>query len=174
MTNTQKVIGVVLVLLVGILLIGSLSRGAKSLGGVYHLVEESFEGGIDLTGDGDLEVDNTIVINSSGAFVGASAPTTLTVGTGGTAIDLIACSSATSWNPGAVSSSTVASTSVTVAGFTLGDILVASLATSTQGLGLFVSASTTGAAVVTLVNPARDAAAVDLATTTVRVCAISN
>lgn len=161
-------------LIVGLLIIGSLKSETHSLGGVYNLVEQVFEGGIDITGDGVLQVDNTTVINSSGAFVGASQPTSLTVGSGGTAIDLVACSSATSWNPGAVGSTTVATTDVTVTGFTLGDIAIASLATTTQGLGVLTSASTTGVIRVTLFQPDFDAAAVDLATTTVRVCAISN
>lgn len=98
----------------------------------------------------------------------------VTVGTGGTAVDLVACSAATEWNPGSVGSTTVQSLDVTVTGFSMGDIAVASISSTTSGLGLLATASTTNLVRVTLFQPDFDAAAVDLASTTVRVCAISN
>lgn len=108
-------------------------------------------------------VDGTTVINGSGALI---------LGTNGADIEQIACSADTTWNPGAVGSTTVATIDVTVTGFALGDILSGSIATTTQGLGVLVNASTTDVARVTLFQPDFDAVALDLATTTVQVCAL--
>lgn len=91
----------------------------------------------------------------------------------GSAIDLQVCSAATTWDPGSVASTSVSSVDVTVTGFTLGDTLTATLGTTTQGLGTLVSASTTNVARVTLFQPDFDAVALNLATTTVKVCALS-
>lgn len=73
------------------------------------------------TTDG-YEVDSTQVIDGSGNWVGSG---TVTVGSGGTAITKYVCATAT-WNPGAMSSSTVASTSLLLAGSALGNVTLAS------------------------------------------------
>lgn len=90
----------------------------------------------------------------------------------GSGIDLQVCGTAI-WDPGVVASTSVSSKDVTVTGFTVGDVLTATLATTTQGFGLLVNASTTNVATVTMFQPDFDAAAINLATTTVKVCALS-
>lgn len=63
---------------VGVLLASLVGTADQNLGGVYNNVEQYFDGGIDLTGDGDIEVDNTTVIDASG---NVDAPITSTTGT---------------------------------------------------------------------------------------------
>lgn len=81
------------------------------------------------------------------------------------------CSSQT-WNPAAVGSSTVASVDVAVTNYVLGDIIdSATLATSTQGLGInAVTTSTTGIVTALLFDPDNTGVAIDIATTTITVC----
>lgn len=90
----------------------------------------------------------------------------LTLG-GGTAVSKFACFTAT-WNPPSVASNTAVTVDVSTPGVTLGDIEQTSLATSTQGLQLEANASTTATSSVILSNTG--IAAVDIATTTVKVC----
>lgn len=75
MTNTIKImIGAGIAGLVMLLLLGV--NGGDKLGAVYEITEKTFAGGIDIVGDGAIEVDGTDVISASGSMV---APITRTV-----------------------------------------------------------------------------------------------
>lgn len=131
----------------------------------------------DLAGSGSrfphgISADSTSP--STGQVRGTSflATGSITAGSSGTSLEQVVCSDATTWNPGSVASTSIATLDVTTTGFALGDTLFAGLATTTQGLGLLTSASTTDVVRVTLFQPDFDAVALDLATTTVKVCAV--
>jgi len=91
----------------------------------------------------------------------------LTLGSSGTKVSTYSCSTAT-WNPPSVATTSQQTLDVSTPGVTLGDVEQASLATSTQGLSIEANASTTATSTVILSN--NSAAAVDIATTTVKVC----
>lgn len=96
----------------------------------------------------------------------------LTVG-GGTAIDLVKCASAT-WNPGAVTATTTASATTTLTGASLGDMVIRSIALDQAGLELDAYVNAANTVTYRLSQPDADnATPVDIATTTIQVCAIS-
>lgn len=80
MTNTIKAIGAGILGGLVVLLLSGVFTGTSDdgIGGVYSITEQQFDGGIDITGSGDIEVDNTVVIDSSG---NVDAPITSTTGT---------------------------------------------------------------------------------------------
>lgn len=153
----------VLAVLVGVALILGLvalflPSSKISFGGVSNFDEvDTTEG---------YRVDNTSRISGSGS----STPTSLVLGANGT--ELLSYFSATAtWNPGAISSSTAASTTVTVARVALGDICFASLdsSTATEGVSISAFAQAASTTVVTLgfIHPL--SLSVDFATGTLRV-----
>lgn len=76
------------------------------------------------------------------------------------------------WNPSSVGSTTVSQVDVAVANYVVGDeIDSATLATSTQGLGLLaVTTSTNGFVTAILFDPDNTGAAIDIGTTSIMVC----
>lgn len=88
-----------------------------------------------------------------------------------TAISARNCATAT-WNPAAVGSTTVATLDLFVSGYAAGDILQASISTGTQGLAVIAvgTTTTTGTTTIVLFDPDNTSAAVDIATTTAKVC----
>lgn len=78
----------------------------------------------------------------------------------------------TTWYPGAVGSTTVASTNVTLLGVNLGDFddLTAQINTSTQGLVLKASPTSTNTVFVTLADPDNSGTAITMTTSTLKVC----
>ena len=103
--------------------------------------------------------------NATASFVEADGGFQIT--SSGTLVTGYMCNSAT-WNPASVASNTAINLDVATPGVSLGDVEFASLATSTQGLQLEANASTTATSTVILSNTG--IAAVDIATTTVKVC----
>ena len=103
--------------------------------------------------------------NATASFVEADGGFQIT--STGTLVTGYQCNSAT-WNPPSVASNTSQQVDVATPGVSLGDVEFASIATSTQGLQIEANASTTGTSTVILSNAGL--AAVDIATTTVKVC----
>lgn len=155
----QKILTVInTALIVVLLIISFVGHSTTQLGGVTGYSS------INLTPQNDdtyaLAVNGTSIVSTSGVV---------------TANTLGACSSATTWNPVAVSTTTLATLDVAVPGTTLNSIYVASLGTSTRNLILSVFGTSTATATVQLSQPDFDAgAAVDIATTTVRVCGLTS
>lgn len=139
------------------LLVSFYAVGLKSpLGG-----DTNFDS-VDVT-DG-YKVDGTTVISGSG---------TLTIGSGGTTISKYLCGTAT-WNPTAVTSSSLSytTTTVTVTGAAVGDVVIVSLGTSTSSESLVLTGQVSAASTV-LMRLRAVAADVDLTTTTVKACVIN-
>lgn len=103
----------------------------------------------------------TQVIDSSGNWDGPITASSLLVDSG--------CATAT-WNPGAVSSTTTAATTVTITGLAAGDIVTGSIDLPLQGLGIMYSATSTNTGYAELYALDADMTAVNLATTTLRMC----
>ena len=114
---------------------------------------------------------NTVTFSGATSYTGA-----VTIGSGGTAINKYKCYTDATFDPGSVSSSTAAATlAFLTPSVTAGDIIVASLnsVTSTQLWGLdakVTAGSGTATATTTLYLIGREAAAVNLSTTTAKVC----
>lgn len=119
-----------------------------------------FTGGIKLGNSGATSFDASGNLATGG---------TLTIGSGGTALSNYKCFTA-SWNPAAVGSSTAATLDIATPGVTLGDSENASIATSTQGLAVTASASTTATSTITLFDSDNTGVALDIATTTAKIC----
>ena len=162
MTKTQQVLLAIAILVVGcvagVVAAPYLSQsgivGATASGGPVFYSDLSIAGNL-------FAGPNFTQITSKGVYVG-----TTQVG-GGTLVSKYVCSTAT-WNPAPVATSSQQTLDISTPGVTLGDVEFASLATSTQGLSLEANASTTATSSVILSN--NSAAAVDIATTTVKVC----
>ena len=121
----------------------------------------------------------TEIINTSGAFIGTVSSTAVQRFSGEISLGAN-CSSAT-WNPGAVVSSTVATTSISMpSGYEVGDVLWAGLSTST-------CAASDAACLILNITPPRvvsgtvvlaqlsspgsgNVASIDIATSTLSVC----
>lgn len=127
-----------------------------------------------------LQVNGTTTIDMNGAYVGPVSSTvanftTLTATSfalgGGIAKTLSTCATS-SWNPSAVSSTTAATIDISATGYVQGDATLASLSTSTQGLGILAisTSSATGTVTAVLFDPDNTGTAIDIATTTVQVC----
>jgi len=101
---------------------------------------------------------------------------TVTLGSSGSAITSYICSTNTAYNPGSVSSSTAADTKAIDVGLaSLGDPVIASLSSATSTELWYVTAKVTAAgthATGTLYLRGKDGAAVDLSTTTAKICVI--
>ena|SRR3990167_763525 len=170
----------------------SFSGAGNLLGGAgigpTHYQDENFLQGLHAGTSGQLIVSNAGLLTTSGGVTNTGAFTqsgavaltsTLTVGSGGTAVNLYKCYSSTTFDPGSVSSSTAAvSVSFLTPSVSAGDILVPSLATTTSsGLwALFANVSAgsgSATASTTLYLYGIDGAAVNLATTTAKVCVIN-
>lgn len=93
---------------------------------------------------------------------------TLSIG-GGSVTILRSCVTST-WNPSAVSSTTLASTSVYLPNALLGDDIGGTITTSTQGLLLKASLLTNTTATIVLSAPSGLVGSIDIATTTLEVC----
>lgn len=157
----------VIALIAGLVIGYAVSPSPGALGGLVHNTQEIFTKGIQ-AGSPGVEV-----INSSGQFVGTVAG--VINGTSfrldsGTTINSLNCTS-TSWNPGAVTSTTTATTSLTLTA-SLGDQVIVSFATSTQELALRADVNAANTILVNLFQPDADAASVNLATSTVKACVI--
>lgn len=127
-----------------------------------------------------LQVNGTTTVDITGMTVG---PISSAIGTftslvassfalgGGTAKTLENCATS-SWNPASVSSSSAATIDVAASGYNIGDPATASLATSTQGLGILAisTSSATGTITAMLFLPRTSGGAIDIGTTTVQAC----
>jgi hypothetical protein len=130
------------------------------------------------TTDGYL-VDGTSIINGSGAFIGAVNGTAFQLDSG-TTVNEFTCATAT-WNPGSISSTTDATTTIGIEGVTSGDFIFTTFATTTSGTDWFTPAGqitaegTTASATVSL-SAVRGSPAfingLNLATSTIRACYI--
>lgn len=78
----------------------------------------------------------------------------------------------TTWNPSAAGSSTDVTIDLFVPGYVIGDSIVASLATNTQGLALTAvsTSSLTGTTTAVLYDTDNTGALIDITTTTVKIC----
>lgn len=130
------------------------------------------------TGDSyAIAVAGTSIVDMSGNYVGSQTGVVSSTSgnfnslsiSGGTAITGFVCTT-TTWNPSAAGSTTVATVDVTTTGIVLGDLVFASIATSTRGLGLDAEASTTDITAISLSDPDNTGAAIDISTTTLKVC----
>lgn len=161
--NKNIIIAVLAVALLGLSVV-SLSNGQLILGATGDTVRQktSFMEGLffGTTRQANLARDGSF--STTGTF---------TLGSTGTAADLLKCGTAT-WDPPSISSSTPSSTPVTVSGAALGDTVLVGSSVSPQTLKIVGHVTTTDTLVVTFFQPA-DSAAVNLATTTVRACALS-
>lgn len=150
-----SVIVALLVVGVGFLFFGGNGNLSASGLGPNHYQADNFLQGLFAGTAGQSKFSNTGV---------------LTLGASGTGVTTYRCATS-SWNPASVGSSTVATTSVPLTGSVLGDVVDnPSLTTSTQGLDLFGYVSSNATATVILSQPGGSAAAIDLATTTLKVC----
>lgn len=168
MTKTKIVLGAVALLVVGFVL--------GVLGAKQEKVEVALGNAVEygpsyFVGDVYNGQSGTKVL-SGGEVVGPidTGSNTVTIGSSGTAISGYKCATA-SWNPGAVTPTSTAETSVTVSGAALGDIALASISLSQQSLDLTAFATTTDTIYVRLSQPDTDlVTAVDIATTTLEAC----
>lgn len=102
-----------------------------------------------------------------------------TIGTSGTAINKYKCYSDATFNPGSISSTTAAATlAFLTPSVTAGDVMLASLASVTSTNQWFVTAkvtagSGTAGATTTLYMRSLEGSAIDLSTTTAKVCIIN-
>ncbi len=125
-------------------------------------------------------VDGTQVINGSGVLTGSIASAgTLTIGSGGTAINKYQCYTNSSYNPAAIASSSApASVAFLTPNATVGDIMFASLGTVTStdlwrvDAKVTAGSGTSGATTTLYVYPG-SLAGVDLSTTTAKVCIVN-
>lgn len=125
------------------------------------------------TADG-YYVDGVAIIDASGNVDGNITTGSLTVGSGGSAITAIVCTSSAVYNPDSVSTTTPYLFDLTPTGYVNGDALYVSVATTTQSLAITANASSTANVVSTMLYaPDYNMAAVDLATTTIEVCRIA-
>lgn len=169
MTKSKIVLLAIVALVIGFTLgvYGDRAANSGALGAtVYDVLHQA----------GDLRQGlNDVLMFTNGTFVGPIASTT--IGTGGTKISIYSCTSVT-WNPGAVGSTTVATVDVPATstanptGPALGDLAFASIATSTQGLTIEGNVSSTGVISALLSDGDNSGAAIDIATTTLKVCYI--
>lgn len=156
-------------LIVGVLL-GSLTGGGFTAGGGVENDNPIFSRGLRA---GQPAVQE---FNAAGAFVGQFASaTSLTLG-GGTAISSYKCTSAT-WNPASVSSSSASQTlAINTGASTVGDIVIPSLASATSTNLWLITAKVTASGATngttTIFLRGQEGAAVDLSTTTAKVCII--
>lgn len=132
------------------------SEQAANLGATNYNRPISFDAGI--------LVNNREVLNSSGDLI---------IGSGGTEINKYLCGTNTTFNPAAITSSTdsYATTSVTVSGAAIGDVVLVTLATSTSADLWTVTGKVTTAGQVNVILTS--AGALNLATTTVKACVIN-
>lgn len=163
MTKIANILAVIA--LVGVLVLGvHVYGGGQKLGGV-HYEEEFFNGPVSFASTISRLASGvkTTLLNSSGVFIGSLAPGN------GTTISSYSCTSA-SWNPAAVTTTTLATATTSASSAALGDVVDSSLATTTQGLDLYSYVSAAGVISSQLSQPDIDAASLDLATTTLKVC----
>lgn len=169
MNTFQKVVIGVLAVLVLILgygqFTGNTMFGAAGIG-PNHYQAENFLQGLYAGTTGQLKVTNAGVLTTSGS---------LTIGSSGTAVSNYKCSSGTSYDPGSFSSSTIASTTVSVTGVVHGDITFGTFATSTNAeqWRVVTNVATSGQIVANWVAiPGTSAwnAALNLATSTLKIC----
>ena len=158
-------IGVVLALGAGFL-VSRMSMGASNLGAVVGVGEVQtntfwFYNGL------YAGATQQFSVSSAGAVTAAGG---VTVGSSGTKVSAFACYTAT-WNPGTVTSSTYASTTLSTPGVALGDIEYASIATSTQNLTLEANVLSAGSSTAILSVPSTGVSSA-VATTTVKICYI--
>lgn len=116
--------------------------------------------------DGALTIAGTATLTGATTLTGASI-----LGSGGTAISFYKCGTAT-WNPVSIGSTTtaLASTSVTVGGAALGDVAIVSISNSTSSELWRITAKVTAASTTQVMLTSLSADALDLTTTTVKVC----
>ena len=158
--NTLKTIGIAAVTAIVVLLVGLwlVSSQPGSFGATIGATFYPHSG----LGARSLKVVTSTTDNTP------AADGTLSVG-GGSVTILRACTAVT-WNPSAVSSTTLATTSVTLPNALLGDDIGVSISTSTQGLNLKAALTTNTSSLITLSAPSGFVGSVDIATTTLSVC----
>lgn len=103
----------------------------------------------------------------TGAQFSVSNVGALTIGSSGTAVSNYYCGSV-SYNPPSRETASSTSTGFSLTGVALGDTLVASFATSTQGIELHPYVNHAGSTTVSFVN--NTGGTIDLATSTLKVC----
>lgn len=72
MTESIKVIASGILAGLVVLIGGSMFGAGPAVGGVYELTEQYFEGGIDVTGNGSIQIDGTDAIDSGRGFAATS------------------------------------------------------------------------------------------------------
>ncbi len=168
-----SVVGVVAIIcvLAGLVVGVSFAPATSNVGGLVHNIQEQFSEGATFGSSGQFTISNTGAITNTAAITATGG---ITIGSG-TAIDLVKCATAT-WNPGSIATSTLAqatSTDIALSGAVLGDICIASLSSSTSTAAQVTCAITgTATSTIQLVNIGETA--LDLASGTARVCAVSN
>ena len=169
------------VLAVALLVYGSLSLFAPKLGigevtGPQHYTVEHFQQGFYVGTGRQLSIDNAGLLTTSGGITNTGA---FTIGSGGTSINLYKCYSNATFDPGSVSSSTAsASVAFLTPNASAGDIVLVSLDTVTSTELWFVegkvtAGSGTAGASSTLYLWGGGGDAINLSTTTAKLCIIN-
>ncbi len=187
---TVYVLAGLVVVLGAFLLLSEFSKPV-SFGGLVHNTQEIFSKGIkagssaaevidssgNWVGSLSLSSSDTSTFAGTNSFTGATSFTsTVTIGSGGTAINKYICGSKT-WNPDSIASSTdglpgITTTTVAVSGATLGDVVLASFDSATSTEVWTISGKMTSSATATVTMVSYQTAALDLSTSTVKACVI--